>query len=72
MIQDDTSPFLEALQELLEKSEHSGADAHRLALEIMEQQRALSPGTSFGGVHSEAIGQLWEQAQRAGKRQLGP
>ncbi|WP_221091198.1 hypothetical protein [Deinococcus aquaedulcis] len=70
MSHDEKNPFLDALQDLLENSGHSPADAHRLALEVVEKQRTLSPGVSFGGIHSEAIGPLWEQAQRTGTRQL--
>jgi len=70
MSHDEKNPFLDALKDLLENAGHSPADAHRLALEVMEKQRTVSPGVSFGGIHSEAIGPLWEQAQRTGKRQL--
>ncbi len=70
MNQDEKNPFMDALQSLFEQSGHSAADAHRLALETMDRQRTVSPGVSFGGLHSERIGQLWEQAQRTGTRQL--
>lgn len=70
MSDEQRNPFLDALQTLFEQSGHSPADAHRLAVETMEKQRTVSPGVSFGGLHSERIGQLWEQAQRTGTRQL--
>lgn len=70
MNQDEKNPFLDALQDLFEQSGRSPADAHRLAVETMERQRTVSPGVSFGGLHAERIGQLWEQAQRTGTRQL--
>ncbi|WP_291427107.1 hypothetical protein, partial [Deinococcus sp.] len=40
------------------------------ASEIVQRQRAIDPGVTFGHIHAEQLGNIWQQAAKHGKRKL--
>lgn len=60
----------EAIARLLEKSGHSREEALALAQEATRRSRTISKGCSYGHLHPEELGNLWNTAARSGKRRL--
>lgn len=59
-----------ALADLLERCGKTRQEAEALAAEMMQRQRAVDPGCTWGHIHPEQIAGLWNQAAKHGKRKL--
>ncbi|CAM3833510.1 hypothetical protein [Deinococcus frigens] len=59
-----------ALADLLERCGKTRQEAEALAAEMLQRQRAVDPGCSWGFVLPEQIAGLWNQAAKHGKRKL--
>ncbi len=59
-----------ALADLLERCGKTRSEAEALAAEMVQRQRAVDPGCTWGHVLPEQIVGLWNQAAKHGKRKL--
>lgn len=59
-----------ALADLLERCGKTRSEAEALAAEMVQRQRAVDPGCSWGHILPEQIVGLWNQAAKHGKRKL--
>lgn len=59
-----------ALADLLEGCGKTRQEAEALAAEMVQRQRAVDPGCTWGHIHPEQIAGLWNQATKHGKRKL--
>ncbi len=58
------------LADLLERCGKTRQEAEALATEMVQRQRAVDPGCTWGFVLPEQIVGLWNQAAKHGKRKL--
>ncbi|OLV15372.1 hypothetical protein [Deinococcus marmoris] len=59
-----------ALADLLERCGKTRSEAEALAAEVVQRQRAVDPGCTWGHIYPEQIAGLWNQAAKHGKRKL--
>ncbi|MFC5601257.1 hypothetical protein [Deinococcus cellulosilyticus] len=60
----------EEIIRMLVASGHSQKDAEQMAQQTIHAQQTVQAGVSYGGMHAEDLGRLWNQARQSGARRL--
>lgn len=66
----DRNRMTARIAELLEASGLSPAEARARAAESVADLESAAPGSGYGHLHPAELGNIWQQAARAGRRRL--